>query len=80
MNKIFSVERIEGNLAVCISDDEEQVTVPVSALPDLKARDVFSADFDGESITNVIPLPEERDRRITVNRERLRRIIEKNGK
>ena len=80
MKKIFSVDRIEGDLAVCISDDREQVIIPCASLPNLKALDVFCADFDGEKISSVLPMPEERDRRIAENKERIRKIIEKSIK
>ena len=79
MKKIFSIDRLEGNLAVCISDDGEQITVPAASLPSLKAHDVFSAELEGDSLTHVTPMPEERDRRIKENKDRIRRIIEKNG-
>jgi hypothetical protein len=43
----------------------------------MKARDVFSAEYDGESISDIIPMPEERDRRIRANSERLKKIIDR---
>lgn len=80
MRKIFSIDRIEGSLAVCISDDELQFDVPVSLLLGMGARDVFSAEIDGEILRDVIPMPEERDRRIKVNEERLQRLLNRNKK
>lgn len=75
MKKIFSVDRLEGELAVCISDDGEQIVCPLSALGGMKARDVFSAETDGETLAKIVPLPEERDRRLKANKERLQRLI-----
>ena len=75
MKKIFSVDRLEGDLAVCISDDGEQLIFPLSDLGGMKAHDVFSAEIDGETLEEITPLPEERDRRLKANKERLQRLI-----
>ena len=74
MKKIFSFDRLEGDIAVCISDDDIKIDVPVSALGEMKVHDVFSAELDGEKLFDIVPLPEERDRRLKSNRERLRRL------
>ena len=78
MKKIFSLDRIEGDVAVCISDDGLQINVPLSGLMGMKTHDVFSADVNGETIENVIPMPEERNRRLVANRERLQRLFNRN--
>ncbi len=75
MKKIFSVDRLEGDLAVCISDDGEQLICPLSALDGMKARDIFAAETDGETLTEITPLPDERDHRLKANKERLQRLI-----
>ena len=80
MKKIFSLDRIEGDVAVCISDDDILVNLPLEALGSMKTRDVFSADFDGETLENITPMPEERDRRLKANRERLQRLFDRNKK
>ena len=80
MKKIFSVDRIEGDLAVCISDDDVQVDVPIALLSGMTVRDVFSACLEGESLIDVTPMPEERDRRLASNRERLRQLLNRNKK
>jgi len=77
MKKIFSVDRVEGNIAVCISDDEETVNVELSNLGGMKALDIFSAEYDGEKLTDIVPMPEERDRRLASNRERLKKLFER---
>ena len=77
MKKIFSIDRVEGDLAVCIADDEEQIICPISALDGLTARDVFSAEINGEALSDITPMPEERDRRLQNNRERLLRLAQK---
>lgn len=74
MKKIFSFDRLEGDIAVCISDDDIKIDVPVSTLGEMKVHDVFSAELDGEKLFDIVPLPEERDRRLKSNRERLRRL------
>jgi hypothetical protein len=78
MKKIFSVDRVEGDIAVCISDDDVQVDVPLAILGGMKVRDIFSAKLDGEMLTDIVPMPEERDRRIQSNQERLRRLMKRN--
>ena len=75
MKKIFSVDRIEGNIAVCISDDDDKLDIERSSLGEMQVNDVFSAEFDGEHISDIIPMPEERDRRLKANRERLQRLM-----
>ena len=78
MKAIFSIDRIEGELAVCISDDDLQIDLPLSSLMGMKVHDVFSAKLDGETLTDIVPMPEERDRRLAKNRERLHRLFNRN--
>ena len=80
MRKIFSLDRIEGNIAVCISDDDIKVDVEISALGGMKVHDVFSAELECGKLTDVIPMPEERERRLQANRERLKRLVERSKK
>ena len=77
MRKVFSVDRIEGDIAVCISDDEMILDVPLVILGEMRARDIFSAEIDGDKLSDIIPMPEERDRRLKANRERLHRITKR---
>ena len=78
MKTIFSIDRIEGELAVCISDDDRQVDVPLADLSGMTVRDVFSAIISGDTLTDITPMPEERDRRLKSNRERLQRLLNRN--
>ena len=80
MKKIFSVDRIEGDIAVCISDDDVKVEIAVSELVGLTAGDVFLARLDGDMLCDVIAMPEERDRRIERNRKRLHDLARRNKK
>lgn len=80
MRTVFSIDRIEGDIAVCISDDDLQLDIPLKTLSGLELHDVFSAEYDGEKLWNIVPMPEERDRRLNSNRERLRRLIERSKK
>ncbi len=77
MKKIFSFDRLEGDIAVCISDDDIKVDVPVSQLSGMKVHDVFSAELDGEELSDIVPMPEERDRRLKANYERLHRLAKR---
>ena len=69
--KIFSIDRFEGNIAVCISDDDDVLNVAKDALGGLVPNDVFSAVIDSDGLKDIIPMPEERDRRLADMRERL---------
>ena len=69
--KIFSIDRFEGELAVCVSDDDDVVVVPVTSLGGLMPNDIFAAFIEGDRLSEIIPMPEERDRRLRENRERL---------
>ena len=80
MRKVFSLDRFEGDFAVCISDDDEKFDMPRSLMGDLQAHDVFSAIIDGDSLTDIIPMPEERDRRIAKNKERLKALFNRGKK
>lgn len=77
MRKVFSLDRIEGNIAVLISDDGIKLDVEMQRLGDVKVRDVLSAEFDGEGISDIVYMPEERDRRLRDNTERLKKLIER---
>lgn len=78
--KIFSIDRFEGNIAVCISDDDDVVNVSVASLDGLKPNDIFSARIDGEGLCDVTPMPEERDRRLKEYRERLHALARRSKK
>ena len=75
MRKIFSLDRFEGEIAVCISDDDEKFDLPRSLVGDMRQHDVFSAEIDGDSLCDIIPMPLERDRRIAENKARLDRLF-----
>ena len=78
--KIFSVDRFEGDIAVCISDDDDVVNVPVVSLGGLLPRDVFSAKIEDEGLHDIVPMPEERDRRLSENRARLHALARRSKK
>ena len=77
MKKIFSIDRIEGDIAVCISDADDRVDVPLGELSGMSVRDVFSAELSGEKLCDVTPMPEERDRRLERNKKRLHDLARK---
>ena len=78
MRKIFSLDRFEGDFAVCISDDDEKFDMPKLLMGELCQHDVFSAEIVGDSLKDIIPMPEERDRRIAENTARLQRLFGRN--
>ena len=77
MRAVFSIDRIEGDVAVCISDDDVRVDAPLEVLCGLSVRDVFSAEFSLGVLTDIEPMPEERDRRIERNKKRLHALANK---
>ena len=80
MRKIFSIDRAEGELFVCISDDDDTVNVKKEQLHGMAVRDVFSAELCDGALSDIIPMPEERDRRLAENRARLKRLLERSKK
>ncbi|MBE6685051.1 MAG: DUF3006 domain-containing protein [Ruminococcaceae bacterium] len=80
MKKIFSIDRAEGELFVCVSDDDDTVNVKKELLGGMQVHDVFSAILDGDKLTDITPMPDERDRRLEANREILKRLIERSKK
>lgn len=78
--KIFSLDRIEGDIAVCVSDDDDVINVPIASLEGLAVGDVFSAGTDGKRLVEITPMPEERDRRIARNRAMLRALARRSKK
>jgi len=80
MKKIFSIDRAEGDLFVCISDDDDTVNVKKELLGGMQVHDVFSAELSDGKLSDITPMPEERDRRLEANRARLKRLIERSKK
>ena len=80
MKKIFSIDRAEGDIFVCISDDDETVNVKRELLCGMQVRDVFSAELSDGKLTEITTMPEERDRRLEANRARLQRLLERSKK
>ena len=78
--KIFSVDRFEGDIAVCVSDGDDVFNIPIATLGGLLPRDVFSAQIIGEELGDIIPMPEERDRRLREYRERLHALARRSKK
>lgn len=77
MKKIFSIDRIEGELAVCISDDDIKLDIEKNKLGGMDVNDVFSAEYADGDVSEIVPMPEERDRRLKANRERLQRLFDR---
>lgn len=75
MIKVFSVDRVEGDILVCIDDDRNVYEFKRSVIGDLHEKDVFSADYQNDGIHNVTLLPEEKEERIKRAEERLKRLF-----
>lgn len=77
--KIFSVDRFEGDIAVCVSDEDDVVKISKDILT-LNVNDVFSAIYTGGELSDITPMPEERDRRLNDMRARLRALAKRSKK
>ena len=78
--KIFSFDRIEGEWGVCISDDNDVVDMPLNMLSGLAPLDVFSARIENGLLVDIIPMPDERDRRLSENRALLHALARRSKK
>ncbi len=74
MKKIYSVDRIEGNIAVVICDDGKIIQTERENIGLLCEKDVFSATEKDGIFFELTPVPEERDRRLKAAKERLERL------
>lgn len=76
--QIFTVDRIEEGFCICIRDEDEQI---FTLLPEkhisLTPQEVFSACVDGETLRDILPLPEETMRRKAEATARLERLFGK---
>ena len=79
MKLVYSIDRFEGDIAVVVCDDGRVLEINVEKLGDLRERDVFSADEVDGKLYDIIPLPEERERRLAAARERLNRFKAKSN-
>lgn len=75
MKKIYSVDRFEGEYAVVICDDESVLNIKRKELPDFCEGDVFGANIKNGILCDIVPMPEEREKREHEARERLQRLF-----
>ena len=74
MKKIFSVDRFEGEYAIVVCDDGGVLEIKREVISGLSERDVFSSDVVDGELLNIVPMPEEREKRILEARRRLDRF------
>ena len=75
--QIFSFDSLVGESAVCVSDSDEVIVLPVSELSGLCVGDLFSARVEEGMLTDITPESEERDRRRADSRARLHALANK---
>lgn len=75
----YAVDRIEGELAVLISDGGTVVHLPLSE-HSLKVNDLVLLTFDGEGLISLKMLDGERDERLKQNKSRLSALFAKGKK
>ena len=74
MKKIFSVDRFEGEYAIVVCDDGGVLEIKKEVILGLSERDVFSSDVVDGELLNIVPMPEEREKRTLDARRRLDRF------
>ncbi len=74
MKKIFSVDRFVGEYAVLVCDDGEVLTVKKEIISSFSEGDVFSAEWDGEKLSEIALLEGEKERRLEAAKSRLARF------
>ncbi len=79
MKKIFSVDRIEGEMIVCVGDDGEVISIQRGEGAALSECDVFSCRVENGRIYDIEPMPDERRIRAEKNRRRLFELFDKNN-
>ncbi len=79
MEKIFSVDRFEGEYAIVVCDDGGVLEIKREIISGLAERDVFSAIEKNGELCEIVPLPEERERRLLSAKRRLDRFKNKSN-
>ena len=74
-----SVDRIEGKLAVLISDDDRVFHLNTDKY-ELHVGDIFDLTIEGDVITSAVCRPEERNSRLESNKKRLSALFAKGKK
>lgn len=81
MALIFTIDRFEGDFAVCLADENDKgiykLDVPSALVSELGEGDVFSAEVIGKELREITPCPEETAKRRAAARSRLRALLEK---
>lgn len=75
MKKIYAIDRIEGNIAVVVCDDEGVLEIDRRTLSGMSEGDVFSAEEMDGKLISVTPMPEEKERRQREARARLDKLF-----
>lgn len=76
----YSVDRIEGALAILVPDDGKSVIeLPVS-LFNFKVNMIVDVTFDNEKAVSITEVSGEADNRLAVNKSRLHSLFAKNKK
>ncbi|MBQ8720177.1 MAG: hypothetical protein IJY65_04005 [Clostridia bacterium] len=80
MKKRFAVDRIEGALAVLISDsDNEILTLPYEEYG-LSVNDILDITLEGGKVLGIVRLENEKDARLKKNSARLSALFAKGKK
>lgn len=79
MKKIFSLDRFEGEYAIAVCDDGEVIEIKREAVSFLAERDVFSASVENGELWDILPLPEEKERRLASARRELDKFKKKSN-
>jgi hypothetical protein len=61
--KLLVIDRFEGDVAVCLDDEERAFDLPRTAVADLGEGECFRAAVEGERVEFIKAMPEETARR-----------------
>ena len=73
----LTLDRFEGDFGVCLDQDGKSYDVPRSILCGICENDIFLANFDGDTFSDIEPLPEETAERKAFMRSRLEKLLER---
>ena len=79
MRKIFSIDRFEGEYAIVVCDDGTTLEIKKEVISNLAQRDIFSAEVVNGELLDIVPMPQEREKRIADARRRLDRFKSKSN-
>lgn len=76
----LTLDRFEGDFGICLDEDGKSYDVPKAVLCGISENDIFLAEIDSDSFSNIELLADETAERKERIRARLNKILAKSGK